>query len=702
MRFANPEALWALLALPALALLLAWSLRRRRAIAARFVSAGLLSRLAPGHSPARVAAKATAVVLACAGVIFAAARPQWGYEDRKISSRGIDLMVAVDTSLSMQSQDYKPNRLARAKDLLQNILWTAKGDRVGVIAFARDAYVMCPLTLDYGMAASALRSIGPDTVPAQGTAVGDAIRAAVRAFDTASAGERVLVLLTDGEDQGSEPVKAAEDAKRSHVRIHTIGIGTSEGMPIPLGEGGYKQDREGRVVNSKLDFSTLTKIAQVTGGKAIRANASGAAELDAVVADIERLQKTRQQDAVFRVYTERFQWFLLPAILLLVWEMLETGASRRAARRRLATGGAAALLLGLTAPAGAWPGEANLLAREAQKQYQSGDFKKAEDLYGQAAEKAPNAPELKLNLGNAQYQAGKQEKALESFKGVYDEKKPGLNADAKFNAGVVRQNLAAKAVEELQKASDPASAAATAPGGASKTAGAEKPPLDRAIERLEQALGDYRSAILSNSADPDMKFNYELASRQLEELLRRKQQQQQQQQQQNQDKDQKDQDKNQQQQQQQQNQDKKDQDKNQQQQQNQQDQKNQDKDQQQKQDQEQKDQKEQKGQQDEPKPEQGENKDQKSDPKEQDKPKPEKPDEGKEQEPKDQKEGEPKDPRDARGASDPNKQQPVKPGEMSPEDVDRLLNSLPDSDLRALQRFYNNNPNTRGSMEKDW
>ena len=268
MRFANTEALWALLALPLLALLVAWGIRGRRTMLGRFASLPLaLGYLAPRFSPARLRAKGLLLVAAAASLAFAAARPQWGFEDRKILSRGIDMVVAVDTSLSMLAQDYKPDRIARAKELLQDIIWSAKGDRLGVIAFAGDAYVMCPLTLDYSMASSVLKSLSVSTVPVRGTNVAAAINQALSAFSTGAGGERILVLLTDGEDHGGAATQAAERAAKEKVKIYTIGIGTSNGMPIPLPDGSYKQDREGKIVSTKLDFSTLTKISQMTGAR---------------------------------------------------------------------------------------------------------------------------------------------------------------------------------------------------------------------------------------------------------------------------------------------------------------------------------------------------------------------------------------------------------------------------------------------------
>lgn len=328
-RFGNPDAFIALALLPVAAMLLWLMATRRKAMLSRYASSNVLSYLMPNYSRVWARVRAVTLFVAVALAVLAAARPQWGYEDRRIRSRGVDLLIAVDTSLSMLAQDFKPNRLTRAKELLQDILWAAQGERVGVVAFAGDAFVMSPLTMDIRMASMALESINPGTVPVQGTSIFAAVQAAVRAFETAGKGERVMVLLTDGENQDGQLDAALAAAKAASIRVYTIGIGTSEGMPIPMADGSYKQDAKGGVVNSKLDFLTLTRLAEGTDGKAMRANASGRAEIEPILAQIRGMKAQDQTEMTMRVYTERFQWFLGPAIVLLMVEMLLTGTTRR-------------------------------------------------------------------------------------------------------------------------------------------------------------------------------------------------------------------------------------------------------------------------------------------------------------------------------------------------------------------------------------
>lgn len=328
MRFENPNILLLLFALPALAGFFWWALRRKRRLLERFAAAEALERLIATVSRRKQIARAVALTLAVGLILFALARPQWGVKSQSIERKGVDLMVAIDTSRSMLAQDIPPSRLQRAKDQLTAIIHRARGDRVGVIAFAGEAIVQCPLTLDYGLAMDFLSAITPETVPTQGTAIGDAIRAAIKAFERSGTGQQALVLLTDGEDQGTDPLAAAEEAADKGIIIYAIGIGTREGNPIPAG-GNYLKDDAGAPVNTRLDAETLQKIALKTGGKYIEGKPSGELEMEEIYASIDRLQKVSREAVKRSVYEERFHWFLLAAALILAAEMIMTDRKRR-------------------------------------------------------------------------------------------------------------------------------------------------------------------------------------------------------------------------------------------------------------------------------------------------------------------------------------------------------------------------------------
>ncbi len=283
----------------------------------RFAHPAPLAKLTASVSPAKRRTKAVFLLIAAGLGVFSLARPQYGYVERPITRKGVDLFIAIDTSDSMLANDIYPTRLARAQDQLKQLVRKLKGDRVGIIAFAGEAFVQCPLTLDYGLAQRILETGGPETIPVKGTAIGDTIRTAMSNFEENEIGYKALVLLTDGEDSGSDPLKAAEDAAKAGMTIYAIGIGTELGVPIQQGPDGVKRDAEGHAVNSRLDFGTLQQIATTTGGTAIRATESGFLEIDTLYEIIQGLDKKDLQSVTRSLFQERFQYFLLPAILCL-------------------------------------------------------------------------------------------------------------------------------------------------------------------------------------------------------------------------------------------------------------------------------------------------------------------------------------------------------------------------------------------------
>lgn len=320
------QALLALLGLvPLLALFYGWVRARKRRLLESFARAGVLRALLPSVSPRRQTAKAGLMIAAFALAFFSLARPQYGRIERQTQRKGVDVFIAIDTSDSMLTRDVAGgiagSRLDRAADQLKGLIRKLQGDRVGIIAFAGAAFVQCPLTLDYGLAQRILDSVGPETVPVKGTALGEAIRIAAHNFESNELGHKVLVLLTDGEDQGSDPIEAAAEAAEDGIIIYAIGIGSERGAPIPLSGGGFKEDEEGHKVNSRLDFQTLIKIAQTTGGSAILGLESGYKEVDTIYEDIQSIEKKLLSSTTHSLFRERYQYFLLPAILCVIAEM---------------------------------------------------------------------------------------------------------------------------------------------------------------------------------------------------------------------------------------------------------------------------------------------------------------------------------------------------------------------------------------------
>jgi Ca-activated chloride channel family protein len=324
MRFAVPSNLILLGLVVVLGIFYIWSISRKKRLLSRFGDLFLIMKNAPYISFARQGGKA---MLLLAGVLFMAitlSQIQCGTHMEMMKREGIDLMIAVDVSNSMLAQDIKPSRIEKARQEVRGIIDRLKGDRIGLVVFAGDAFIECPLTLDYSAAKIFLDVIDVGLVPRQGTAIGDAIRKATEAFSKMEKKHKVLILLTDGEDQNTDPLGAAEEARKEGVKIYTIGIGSVTGEPIPITNRngdviGYKKDRNGEVVVTKLDEMTLQKIALTTGGKYYHAT-PGEMELDKVYDDISKMEKKELEGKLMVQYEDRFQYPLLLGIFAIVLE----------------------------------------------------------------------------------------------------------------------------------------------------------------------------------------------------------------------------------------------------------------------------------------------------------------------------------------------------------------------------------------------
>ncbi len=325
LRFGHQIFLQLLWLIPLLVLFYVMAFRWKRQALARFGNLELIKKLTQSISRHRQVAKVVLIIFAVIFMIFALARPQIGTKLEEVKREGVDILVAIDVSLSMKAEDIKPNRLEKAKHMVSNIIDLLQGDRIGLIAFAGDAFVQCPLTLDYGAAKMFLDIIDTDLLPTPGTAIGAAIMKAVQTFDERERKHKVLILITDGEDHAGEPLKAAEIAEKEGVVIYTVGIGSVQGVPIPIyneaGRNvGYKKDRNNQVVTSKLDEVTLEKIALQTGGKYYRAS-GGESELKKIYEEISKMEKKELASLKFSQYEDRFQYVLIFSIILLTAEV---------------------------------------------------------------------------------------------------------------------------------------------------------------------------------------------------------------------------------------------------------------------------------------------------------------------------------------------------------------------------------------------
>ena len=339
MRFAEPMFLWGLLSLPLFALLFIYAYHRRKKLAARFVSLSMLPKLSTSVSPWRRLAKVTLLLFAIAFLFVALARPQWGRKMEHIERRGLDLVLLQDISLSMLAEDVKPNRLTRSRHEISSFLESLSGDRVGLVAFSGEAQVMVPLTLDYGTVQMMLRELTPGWLM-PGTNLEKAIRKGMDLYrNSGSAGQySVMILMSDGEELEAAAVNAAKEAAEMGIRIYTIGIGSREGVPIPVpsknGEIAYKKDLQGNIVTTRLEDGTLQEIASATGGLYFYAS-PGEFQLQKVLTEIASLEKKEQASDRMENYQDRYQIFLGLAALLFLIEAL---VSERGRKRRVGAG----------------------------------------------------------------------------------------------------------------------------------------------------------------------------------------------------------------------------------------------------------------------------------------------------------------------------------------------------------------------------
>ena len=337
MDWLHPGNLWTLIAVPLVVGLFVWAAWQRREALRRFGDAPLVARLAAAVSPRRRRWKAAFVALGVALVALALAGPRFGTKLREVEREGVDLVIALDVSLSMQAQDVAPSRLERAKNEIKKLLGELRGDRVGLVLFAGDAFIQCPLTIDYSAVRLFLDVAEPSLIPTPGTDFGAAVRTAVEAFDVhgnEQPGERTraLLIVSDGENHVPEAAAVAEDARRAGVVLFTVGVGETEGAPIPISQGGgrttYKKDREGRTVATRLEEAALRELAE--NGAYYRV-ARTSSSLPDLVADLSRLERTTFGAETFEEYEEQYQWPLALALLLLAAERLVSHRRRREA-----------------------------------------------------------------------------------------------------------------------------------------------------------------------------------------------------------------------------------------------------------------------------------------------------------------------------------------------------------------------------------
>ena len=516
-RVGDPESLWLLWLLPAMTAFFIYAYRTKVRLLRRFVSAEMVSRLTQGLSRQRQYFKTLLILVALAAMVLGLAEIKYGFTWETVKRQGVDVVVALDVSDSMLVEDAESggnlSRLERAKREIADLLVLLDGDRIGLVAFAGTAFVECPLTLDYGAAEIFLDAIDTELIPVKGTDLAASIETSLSAFEGGSNNSQAVILITDGEDHSGRALAAAEKAKVAGLRIFTIGVGRDEGAPIPDPGGGFRRDRRGEIVLSRLDEPTLQKIALETGGRYVR-SVTGDVDLDqiysrgikATLEDQELGSKRRQR------WEERFQWFVALSLLALMLEPL-ISTRLRPARDRSPSSASSVVLIGilLSGHVSAQVQPDSPAAGDSMPTVEQGsdpvprvaDPYRAyeQNLYDQALEgftdlqvEYPEDPELALNLGSAHYQMSNYPEADRSFARAALASDQKLRQEALYNLGnsAYRQG------------------------------------------RLQEAVELYKTALELDSEDEDAKFNLEFVRdeirRRHEEAQKRQEQQQNQQQ----------------------------------------------------------------------------------------------------------------------------------------------------------------------------
>lgn len=325
LKLAHPEYLYAYLCLiPILLLFIFYMVWRRKAIQRLSVFENI-DQLMPERAKFRHYFKFILIFLAFSALVMAWANPQIGSKQEKVKRKGVDVMIALDVSKSMLAEDIRPNRIDQAKQFISKLINELKTDRIGLIIFAGNAYLQMPITSDHAAAKLFLKSVSTELVPTQGTAIGDAIRLGMESFEGDEQKFKTMIIISDGENHEGEAIEAVEEASKEGVVVHTVGVGSDKGGPIPIYRNGvqtdYLRDKSGNIVLSKLDENMLKQIAVKGDGEYL--NIRGGNEAVSTLKEaIVSMEQREFEESVFTDYEDQFQYFLGFAIILLIIEIL--------------------------------------------------------------------------------------------------------------------------------------------------------------------------------------------------------------------------------------------------------------------------------------------------------------------------------------------------------------------------------------------
>jgi Ca-activated chloride channel family protein len=424
--------------IPLLLLMFFWARHKKRQAAKRIGDPLLVKQLTAHYKPASFIQKFILIALALGLLVLALANMRMPSGENRVSRNGIDVMIALDVSKSMLAQDISPTRLDRAKQLLSRLIDRLSNNRIGIVVFAGKAYLQMPLTADAGAAKMYLSSASTESVPTQGTVIGDALKMCYSSFNSKEKKYKAVLLISDGEDHDEAAVKVASEMASEGIVIYTVGIGSPQGSPI-MDEttGQYKKDAMGNTVISRLNESELISIAQKGNGKYQLFKST-----DEVVRNLYNQfnsmdQRSVKDDSLIN-YQSFFQYFLGLALLLLLWEMMISEV-RKTKIKKLKPVVAAVLLVFLINPVSAQTD--NEYIKKGNEAYKKNDFPTAAASYEKVVQKNATNNTAHYNLGNALYKSDKIDESIASYdKAIAGMTKPLEKADANYNKGVVLQN----------------------------------------------------------------------------------------------------------------------------------------------------------------------------------------------------------------------------------------------------------------------
>ena len=456
-RFEDPIYLWLLVLIPVLALIRFISYRNQKRKLRKFGDPKLLKELMPDVSRFRPSVKFWILLAALALLIMMLARPQMGTKISQEKRTGIETIIALDISNSMLAEDIVPSRLDRSKMMVENLVDHFTNDKIGLIVFAGDAFVQLPITSDYVSAKMFLSSIDPSMMATQGTDIAAAINMGMNSFTQEEGIGKAIIVITDGEDHEGGALEAAEAAKKKGMRVYVLGVGSSQGAPIPIpGTGNYMKDNTGNTVMSALNEDMCKQVAAAGGGVYIHVENNSAAQQQ-LDNELDKLSKKETSTTVYSDYDEQFQAFGILALLLLIIEICILDR-RNPLLKKLSLFGkrkvAATILLMLVAMSGMAQTDRQYV-RQGNKLYRAGDFANAEVSYRKAIEKNPRNPQAAYNLGNALMAQKKDSAAIEQFQNAAKlETNPMRKYRAFHNMGVICQGhkMYGEAIEAYKNA----------------------------------------------------------------------------------------------------------------------------------------------------------------------------------------------------------------------------------------------------------